>query len=69
MNTMELMDIIGTVRRHVGRRYKITQAEMTEILQDLTAQGLDLRNDCMSATHDLSQTWDAQAGHPQSTVS
>lgn len=46
------MDIIGTVRRRVGRRHKISRQEMADILTSLAAEGLDLGNDCMSHVYE-----------------
>jgi len=44
------MDILTTVRRLIGRRHKITRAEMRDLLEALAGEGLCLGNDCMMST-------------------
>src|SRR3990167_8003142 len=40
-------DTLDIVRQHVGRRHRITRAEMRAILTSLAESGLDLGNDCV----------------------
>jgi len=57
------MTSINTVRRMIGRRYRISRTEMAAILARLADEGLDLTNDCMTSTWQIQ--WDERgAGHP-----
>lgn len=52
------MTTIDTVRRMVGRRYRITRAEMAAILARLADDGVHLGNDCMTSTwEDAARVW------------
>ena len=53
------MDTIAILRDYIGRRHRITPAEMIELLTRLGAAGLDLGNGYVSGT--VGRRWDEPA--------